>query len=150
MKNHRWFHLIFAAVALLALAGCGTANRGDAATKPPRSAKQAALPKYHAPKVTISYGGAAVKDRGAIVRQAGSKFTVAATAFPKGYVATVLLDGMSAGQFGPDSNAWSFTDELTNESRLARPGVHRLTLAIYPRNSGTAVAIIYQTFTTDK
>lgn len=150
MKRRRWFHIIFAAVTLLTLAGCGTASQSAAATKSSSTVKQVTLAKYHAPKVTISYGGRVVKNQGTIMRQAGSKFTVNATDFPKGYVATVLLDGMNAGQFGPDENEWSFTDELNNQSRLVRPGAHRLTLNIYPKNSGTPVATIYQTFTTDK
>lgn len=149
MKPHRWRHLILAAAILLTLAGCGTANQSGAATKPASTAKKATLPKYHAPKVTLSYGGTVVKDQGTIARQAGSRFTVAAADFPKGYVATVLLDGLTAGQFGPDQNEWSFTDELTSQSRLARPGSHRLTINIYPKNSGTPVATIYQVFTTD-
>lgn len=150
MKRRRWFYIIFAAITLLTLGGCGTASQGAAATKSSSTAKQAVLAKYHAPKVTIIYGGAVVKEQGTITRQAGSKFTVKAVNFPKGYVATVLLDGLNAGQFGPDENEWSFTDELNEQSRLARPGAHRLTINIYPKNSGTAVATLYQTFTTDK
>ena len=150
MKRRRWLYIVFAAVTLLTLAGCGTVSQDAATAKSSSTSKQAALAKYHAPKVTISYGGAVVKDQGTITRQAGSKFTVKAANFPKGYVATVLLDGVSSGQFGPDENEWSFTDELNDQSRLARPGAHRLTLNIYPKNSGTAVATIYQTFSTDK